>query len=402
MKKLLLLLSFLCFGSVLQAEQTKLKYNPFTGKLDYITALSTISIEAGAGVTITTTTTGVIITATGGGSDTQIQFNDGGSLGGDSNLTWDKVLNHLSSTGTFHLRSGSNSLDYDSTTVDPLYGLDWPLSIRNGSDFTGMGRWGFGTFSGAPYSSYFMLDDFNFLNSTVDGYFAVQGSTGGAGFVPRMKFILGSDRLEIGHTDPITFDGGTIISEVIVSSANKSGLYFDPTNTGPTLLLRDHNASWDGRLRFDSSVSGKVFDIAPDATNGELDISTTIHVSGLVISNNVEHFSVVLSTWYASSNWAGDTFPVWQAPRDYAITITSITATAFSASASSVTFNLEERAFNSLNSAGTDVFTVAEATANTTGCLYTTSGFTNPGIAAGAYLVWDTKGVILTVYYKRQ
>ena len=123
-----------------------------------------------------------------------------------------------------------------------------------------------------------------------------------------------------------------------------------------------------------------------------------------------QHFSVTLSTWYASSNWAGDTFPIWQAPRDYAITITSITATAFSTSASSVTFNLEERAFNALNSAGTNVFTVAEATANVTGRLYGSSAFTNPGIAAGAYLVWDTdqaatgavaKGVILTIYYRR-
>lgn len=129
------------------------------------------------------------------------------------------------------------------------------------------------------------------------------------------------------------------------------------------------------------------------------------------LGDGADHFSVTLSTWYVSPNWAGDTFPVWQAPRDYAITITSITATALSASASSVTFNLEERAFDSLNSAGTDVFTVAEATANVTGCLYTTPAFANADIAAGSYLVWDTdqaatgvvaKGVILTVYYKRQ
>src|SRR3990167_1141265 len=34
--------------------------------------------------------------ASAGGSDTQVQFNDGGSLGGDADLTWNKTTDTLS------------------------------------------------------------------------------------------------------------------------------------------------------------------------------------------------------------------------------------------------------------------------------------------------------------------
>lgn len=37
---------------------------------------------------------------TPGGSDTQVQFNDGGTLGGDANLTWDKTHTQLTVKGT--------------------------------------------------------------------------------------------------------------------------------------------------------------------------------------------------------------------------------------------------------------------------------------------------------------
>jgi hypothetical protein len=64
MKKLILL-GLLLLPAVGRAEQTKTLFNPFTGKFDYITALSTNSIQAGTGVTVSTTTSGVSITATG-------------------------------------------------------------------------------------------------------------------------------------------------------------------------------------------------------------------------------------------------------------------------------------------------------------------------------------------------
>ena len=61
------------------------KFNPFTGTLD----------EVGAGG------------GTPGGSDTQVQFNDGGStFGGDADFTWNKTTNVLGITGDVNLSDG--------------------------------------------------------------------------------------------------------------------------------------------------------------------------------------------------------------------------------------------------------------------------------------------------------
>jgi hypothetical protein len=61
------------------------KFNPFTGTLD----------EVGTGG------------GTPGGSDTQVQFNDGGStFGGDADFTWNKTTNVLGITGDVNLSDG--------------------------------------------------------------------------------------------------------------------------------------------------------------------------------------------------------------------------------------------------------------------------------------------------------
>ena len=61
-------------------------FNPFTGNLDDVGA-------GGAG-------------STPGGSDTQVQFNDGGSFGGSADLTWDDTAKELGVGGDISLDSG--------------------------------------------------------------------------------------------------------------------------------------------------------------------------------------------------------------------------------------------------------------------------------------------------------
>ena len=63
------------------------KFNPFTGNLD----------EVGAGGGGSTSP---------GGSDTQVQFNDGGAFAGDADLTWNKTTNVLGITGDVNLSDG--------------------------------------------------------------------------------------------------------------------------------------------------------------------------------------------------------------------------------------------------------------------------------------------------------
>jgi hypothetical protein len=64
------------------------KLNPFTGKFD----------EVGAG--------GGGGSTSPGGSDTQVQFNDGGAFAGDADLTWNSTTNVLGITGDVNLSDG--------------------------------------------------------------------------------------------------------------------------------------------------------------------------------------------------------------------------------------------------------------------------------------------------------
>ena len=152
-------------------------------------------------------------------------------------------------------------------------------------------------------------------------------------------------------------------------------------------------------------------DICLDSTDNTLVVGDG-SANGFVLGSDENSFTVTLSTWYVASDWNGDHFPIWQAPQKYAVTITTITAKAYATASSTVTFNLEEVAENAdFTTAGTDVFTVAEASATVLGNKYTTGNFTNTSIAAGAYLVWDTdsagkgttaRAVTITVYYKKE
>ena len=76
-------------------------FNPFTGNFD----------EVGAGGAVTP-----------GGSDTEVQFNDGGSLGGDDGLTFNKTTNALT--------VGASTVDGGSATV---YG---DINLDDGGSFS--------------------------------------------------------------------------------------------------------------------------------------------------------------------------------------------------------------------------------------------------------------------------
>jgi len=91
-------------------------------------------------------------------------------------------------------------------------------------------------------------------------------------------------------------------------------------------------------------------------------------------------------TIYADSSWDNEVVPIWIAPRDTTITIVQVDATVMGTTTPQLTFNIEERTFGSLASAGTDI--MADLTAPSTGVSTTT--FSNASIAARAHLVFTT------------
>ena len=75
----------------------------FSGSLDTGSLLADASV-AGSTITFTrgdSSTFDIVVTAAGtpGGSNTQVQFNDGGALGGDSDFTYNKTTNKLTVSG---------------------------------------------------------------------------------------------------------------------------------------------------------------------------------------------------------------------------------------------------------------------------------------------------------------
>ena len=80
------------------------KFNPFTGNLD------------------------LVDTTTAAGSDTQVQFNDGGSLAGDADLTWNKTTNVLTNRGDISLDDGGS---FTTTVQCVTPTLDRTISLPN-------------------------------------------------------------------------------------------------------------------------------------------------------------------------------------------------------------------------------------------------------------------------------
>lgn len=134
--------------------------------------------------------------------------------------------------------------------------------------------------------------------------------------------------------------------------------------------------------------------IAQDTTAGQLILNN------YVIAVATKSFFVSVSSPSATV-WTGSTATINNIP--YAVTITSITACTRGTSTPTVTFNIEERALTSLNSAGTDVFSSDQVA--TSSCISTTT-FSNAGIAANAHWVLmpsadsgNTEEMVITVQY---
>ena len=142
-------------------------------------------------------------------------------------------------------------------------------------------------------------------------------------------------------------------------------------------------------------VSGNLVmagELTPDAS-GLRDVGTqavafsegnfdTLRVAQDKLSGD-HHF---VTTIASSGTWGcAEVIPIWQAPRGSTVTINEVRATALGTSTPTYTFNIEERAWTSLNSAGTDLFG-ADQTATSGGVIIT--GLSNEGITAGAHLVF--------------
>jgi hypothetical protein len=175
-------------------------------------------------------------------------------------------------------------------------------------------------------------------------------------------------------TSSTTFSGAVVVSSTILLSNS-------PGTNGQALTTGGPNATptWTSMLTASSATATYV---------QKSSASVTVSISS--------------GTGYNSL-----TIPVWRAPNDTSVTIFKILAESLPAS-TTVLYQLDERAFGSINSAGSSIFSVQYSTANNTGV--TTTAFADASIAINASLVLTTPAVAtggtptsmsFTIYYKR-
>jgi hypothetical protein len=89
-------------------------------------------------------------------------------------------------------------------------------------------------------------------------------------------------------------------------------------------------------------------------------------------------------------DWDNEAIPIYKAPADTALTLNLVDVAVLGSSTPTLAHNIEERAEGSLNSAGTDVYSIEEIAP--AGGLSIAS-FANSNIASGAHLVLTTSDI---------
>lgn len=127
-----------------------------------------------------------------------------------------------------------------------------------------------------------------------------------------------------------------------------------------------------------------------------------VTLDGNVLALSTKSFTVTISS---DASWDSEAYPIWQAPADKGITIRSVYAAVMGGT--SVTYNIEERSWASLGSAGTDIYSSDQA-ADTNGEIEVANTINNAIIDATDHLVFTTgssaasgavDAITITVYY---
>ena len=285
---------------------------------------------------------------TPGGSDTQVQFNDGGSFGGDDNFTWDKTNNKLgigstsAASGRLHVATTDDTAP---TTISTWDGRHSVLSGAGGSTSAGLGvsyRSGTSTAvmsSIAPGIAWQNLhinaSTYSFNSSgTALGFFQSSSGVVGIGTSSTGAVLTIKAGTSTAGTAPLKFLSGTNLATTEAGAIEYDGthLYYTAVNSGPRYQL----------------------DRQSDLTKSK--------------------------GAFLESPGSSEAMDVWQTP--VAITISSLKA-ILRGSSPSVTYNIK---FGTDITSATDVFTAAiTCTSITTGCS-NSSGFNDATIPAGSFI----------------
>jgi len=181
--------------------------------------------------------TNVSATATPAGSDTQVQFNDGGSLGGDSGLVYNKTSDTLTATkiGAFSLTgkltAGSTEIEgtafdinggvIDSTTIGGSTAAAGTFTLLTGTNITASGNI---SSSGTVTAAAAVLTTVDINGGTINGITDLAVADGGTGVSTLTDggILLGNGTGAIQATAVLT-DGQMLVGDGTTDPAIESG-----------------------------------------------------------------------------------------------------------------------------------------------------------------------------------
>jgi hypothetical protein len=231
--------------------------------------------------------------------------------------------------------------------------------------------------------------------------------------------------LSISALDALTTGAGISIASNSADTSTRSLVSVVNDNTaatGTTLMSLQQDASsaayvtlTDGTDTFglynnagtpEAVITADTGSITVDTTNAKLYMKTDDgdNTDWRVIGHDLDQFTFTI---YADGDWNDELVPVWNVSNDGNIVITQVNATVIGSGTPTLTYNIEERTWGSLGSAGTDIFTDQTAAAGGT----ETTTLTNAEIDAEDHLVFTTgttaeSGTVslitVTVYYYRK
>jgi len=327
----------------------------------------------------------------------------------------------------------------DGTTLsprDPVAAVPYAISAQALSGASTISASGFMTFANlasppSPAKGRIYFDASGQLRVSLDGVGFVTlatGTVGSGNFVARTGDIMTGD-LQIGGATASTFAaaGFMTIAGISQPAATSGRIYFDSTSN----KLRIYPSASDGWVDIATGTISGVGDILALSTltvAASLVLPTTsatpvVATSGEIVLNTAKNtliihdgtaarvfgadVSQVTVTILFDGLWDNETLPIWNAPKDFGVTIIQIDAAVLGSGTPSLTYNIEERLSGGLASAGTDIY-AADQAADADGELENV--FTNATIAPKAHLVFTTAtsaatGTVdaftATIYYRK-
>lgn len=280
-----------------------------------------VAVTSTSGTKVLTNTSGTITweTASGGGSpggnDTQLQYNDGGSFGGLSMLTWNDTDFLLGAASATKLKFRDSAI-YINSLADTFLDFQADGAFRFANDILGDITFTFssstsntGTLTWKEHEGYFLFSNDILMNGAEKIYFGTTGnylyeaSSGNVQLISTSQLVFQSPSIALSASSGLSLSQAKLISNWLIDSDYNiqfgniySFIKYDPTLEG--LLIQDDNVVTIGKAGT-IELGDSILRIMRPQTDGKIDLGQSdqafgsIYFNGAFTPSNVTELTIV-------------------------------------------------------------------------------------------------------------